>query len=138
MSSPNRPRPRIGPDNEPFWEGCRGHSLVRFQLARNVASRICRPGLCALTAFLIASPGSGPPAKAVSPVGPSSTRRGFRRLQGRHSIQCLVQIELDEGPRLSLEPRRLSGRKPEIGQRVEVVFDDVDDTLTLHRFRALA
>jgi hypothetical protein len=23
-----KPRPRIGPDNEPFWHGCRAHRLM--------------------------------------------------------------------------------------------------------------
>jgi uncharacterized OB-fold protein len=49
-----------------------------------------------------------------------------------------VQVKLDEGPQLTSNLVGLSGRTPEIGQRVEVVFDDVDDTLTLHRFRVLA
>ena len=49
----------------------------------------------------------------------------------------VIQVELDEGPRLTSNLIGLSDRRPEIGQRVEVVFDDVDGTLTLHRFRLL-
>jgi uncharacterized protein len=49
----------------------------------------------------------------------------------------VVQIELDEGPRLTSAIDDLRGRKLAIGQRVEVIFDDIDDTLTLHRFRLI-
>ena len=35
----------------------------------------------------------------------------------------VIQVELDEGPRLT---SNLIGGDAEIGQRVEVVFDDVD------------
>jgi uncharacterized protein len=49
----------------------------------------------------------------------------------------VVQIELDEGPRLT---SRLvdAGDKPiAIGQRVEVTFSDIEDHLTLHGFRII-
>jgi uncharacterized OB-fold protein len=136
MSSLNRPRPRIGPDNAPFWEGCRSHSLMLPTCAE-----------C---------------SKAHLPPGPVcpfcfSDRITWHRATGHGRVSTwtivhkawfpafrddipynVVQIELDEGPRLTSSLVALSGRKPEIGQRVEVVFDDVDDTLTLHRFRILA
>jgi uncharacterized OB-fold protein len=136
MSSPNRPLPRIGPDNEPFWEGCRRHSLMLPTCAE-----------C---------------GKAHLPPGPVcpyclSDRITWRRATGQGRVTSwtivhkawfpafrddipynVVQIELDEGPRLTSSLVGLSGREPEIGQRVEVVFDDVDDILTLHRFRVLA
>ena len=47
----------------------------------------------------------------------------------------VIQVELDEGPRLT--SNLIGGETPTIGQRVEVVFDDVDAELTLHRFRAV-
>jgi len=136
MSSLNRPRPRIGPDNEPFWEGCRSRSLMLPTCAE-----------C---------------GKAHLPPGPVcpfclSDRITWQRATGHGRVSTwtivhkawfpafrddipynVVQIELDEGPRLTSSLVGLSGRTPEIGQRVEVVFDDVDDTLTLHRFRILA
>ena len=48
---------------------------------------------------------------------------------------ALEQVELDEGPRL---PSRIMGggdQEIRIGQRVEAVFDDIDEELTLHGFR---
>jgi uncharacterized protein len=136
MSSPNRPLPRIGPDNEPFWEGCRRHCLMLPTCAECGRAHL-------------------PPG----PVCPYclSDRITWRRATGRGRVTSwtivhkawfpafrddipynVVQIELDEGPRLTSSLVGLSGREPEIGQRVEVVFDDVDDILTLHRFRVLA
>jgi uncharacterized OB-fold protein len=46
-----------------------------------------------------------------------------------------VQVELDEGPRLTSRIVGAGERTIAIGQRVEVVFTDVDDDLTLHGFR---
>jgi uncharacterized protein len=135
MTSPHRPRPRIGPDNAPFWEGCRRHSLVL--------------------------PTCTECGKAHLPPGPVcphcfSDRITWKQASGKGRISTwtvvhkawfpafsddipynVVQVELDEGPRLTSSLVDLSGRTPEIGQRVEVVFDDVDDTLTLHRFHVL-
>ena len=50
----------------------------------------------------------------------------------------VVQVELDEGPRLT---SRIIGRVDQaiqIGQQVEVVFTDVDHELTLHGFQVVA
>ena len=47
----------------------------------------------------------------------------------------VVQVELDEGPRLTSRIIGGSDQKIRIGQRVEVVFDDIDEELTLHGFR---
>jgi hypothetical protein len=64
-----KPRPRAGPENAPFWQGCRAHRL------------------------------------------PLPTCRACGK-------------------------PHLPGDKPiAIGQRVEVIFTDIDDDLTLHGFR---
>ena len=47
----------------------------------------------------------------------------------------VVQVELDEGPRLTSRIIGGGDQKIRIGQRVEVVFDDIDEELTLHGFR---
>ena len=47
----------------------------------------------------------------------------------------VIQVELDEGPRLT--SNLVGGGTPQVGQRVEVVFDDVDSELTLPRFRMI-
>jgi uncharacterized OB-fold protein len=129
-----KPRPRIGPDNEPFWEGCRAHRLM-----------------------LPTCEECGKPHLPPGPVCPFclSDRVAWRQASGRGRISTwtivhkewfaafkndlpynVIQVELDEGPRLTSS--LVGDAKPAIGQRVEVVFDDVDDTLTLPRFRVVS
>jgi uncharacterized OB-fold protein len=130
-----KPRPRIGPDNEAFWQGCRERRLML-----PTCEECGRPHL--------------PPG----PVCPFcfSDRLVWRQASGRGRVSTwtivhkawfpafegdapynVVQVELDEGPRLTSSLIATGGRKPDIGQPVEVVFEDIDDALTLHRFRPL-
>ena len=130
MSIHGKPRPRIGPDSAPFWQGCREHRLML--------------PTCAACGIAHLPPG---------PVCPFcfSGELEWRQASGRGRISTwtmvhkawfpafaaetpynVVQVELDEGPRLT---SNLIGEKPAIGRRVEVVFEDVDADLTLHRFR---
>jgi len=48
-----------------------------------------------------------------------------------------VQVELDEGPRLTSQLAGVPEQPIAIGARVEVTFTDVDDELTLHGFRVI-
>lgn len=127
-----KPRPRISPDNQPFWDGCqRGELLLPFCDA------------------------CGKPHLPPGPVCPFclSDRIAWRRASGRGRISTwvvvhkawfeafrdeipynVVQVELDEGPRLTANV--VDARETfEIGQQVEIVFDRVDAELTLPRFR---
>lgn len=130
-----KPRPRVSPDNLPFWEGCR-----RGELMLPTCEECGKPHL--------------PPG----PVCPFcfSDRIAWRRASGRGRISTwvvvhkawfeafrddipynVVQVELDEGPRLTANVVD-KDCKLEIGQAVEIVFDRVDDALTLPRFRLSA
>ena len=51
---------------------------------------------------------------------------------------AVVQVELDEGPRLTSRLVSAPDGDIAVGRRVEAVFTDVDDELTLHAFRILA
>lgn len=135
MNACERPQPRLSPDNEPFWNGCRAHRLM-LPTCRDCGKAHLPPG----------------------PVCPFcfSDRIDWRQASGRGRISTwtivhkawfpafkddlpynVVQVELDEGPRLTSSVIGLAGRKPAIGQRVEVAFDDIHDRLTLHRFRVV-
>ncbi len=131
MTTHAKPRPTIGPDSAPFWQGCREHRLML--------------------------PFCGACGKAHLPPGPVcpfcfSDAITWQQANGRGRISTwtvvhkawfpafaaetpynVVQVELDEGPRLTSS--FVGHAKPAIGARVEVVFDDVDAELTLHRFR---
>jgi uncharacterized protein len=130
---PAKPLPRITPDNEPFWQACRRHEL---------ALPHCRD--CA-RAFL-------PPA----PVCPFCFGDAveWRRASGRGTISAwtvvhkawfdafaaevpynVVQVELEEGPRLTASVVGLPNDRLRVGLPVEVTFDDVTPEVTLPRFR---
>ncbi len=130
-----KPRPRISPDNAPFWEACRRHELVL---------PFC--GDC------------GKPHLPPGPVCPHcfSDRISWRKASGRGRISTFVvvhkawfpafagdipytvaQVELEEGPRLTASIADAPDRKVAVGQEVEVVFDDIDREFTLPRFRRI-
>ncbi len=133
MDVTSKPRPRVTPDNRPFWEACREHRLELPWCAE-----------CA-RAFL-------PP----SPVCPYclGDRIEWRAASGRGAVSTFVvvhqkwfpafaddipynvaQIELEEGPRLTSNIVGIDNAALEVGLEVEVIFDDVDGETTLPRFR---
>jgi uncharacterized OB-fold protein len=125
-----KPLPRIGPDTAPFWAATRSGEL---QLP------FCRE--C---------------NKAHWPAGPVcpfcfADAIEWRRATGRGTVSTftvvhkawfpafaaeipsnVVQVELEEGPRLTAN---LVDGVPRIGLQVEVVFDAVTPDITLPRFR---
>ena len=129
-----KPKPRVTPDNRPFWDGCRGHVLNLPWCAD------CE------RAFL-------PPA----PVCPwcFGERIEWRAASGRGTVSTFVvvhqrwfpafaddtpynaaQVELEEGPRLTSSLVGIRNEDIVVGLEVEAVFDDVDDETTLPRFRS--
>ena len=132
--NPNeKPRPRIGPDSRPFWEGCRAHQL-----------KIPFCDEC------------GRPHWPAGPVCPYclSDRVRWRQVSGKGVVSTwvvihkawfpafanevpynVVQVELDEGPRLTAKIVGIENNRIEVGQRVKADFEDVDDELTLLCFR---
>lgn len=128
-----KPRPRIGPDTAPFWEGCKRHEL--------------------LLPYCI---DCGKPHLPAGPVCPFcfSFSLDWRKASGRGRISTwvvvhkawfpafgaeipynVVQVELDEGPRLTANV--IGTNDLAVGQTVEVWFDDVDAGLTMPRFRVV-
>ena len=135
MDVTTKPKPRVTPDNRPFWDGCREHVLKLPWCAD------CR------AAFL-------PPA----PVCPTcfGERLEWRAASGRGTVSTFVvvhqrwfpafaddlpynacQVELEEGPRLTSSLVGIANEDIEVGLAVEAVFDDVDEETTLPRFRPL-
>lgn len=133
MSDYRKPLPRVTPDNRPFWEAARRHEL---RLPRCLKCRILWYPL--------------------GPVCPEcfSERCEWARLSGRGKISSwvvfhkayfpefaadipynVVQVELEEGPRLLANLVGIANDRIEIGMPVEVLFDDVTPDITLPRFR---
>ena len=133
MSDNQKPRPRIGPDSAPFWQGCREHQLL-LPTCTACGKPHLPPGPVCPFCF-----SDSLEWKLASGRGRVSTwtivHKAWFPAFAAEAPYNVVQVELDEGPRLTSNLVGLGDKKPEIGQRVEVVFDDIDAELTLHRFR---
>ena len=128
-----KPLPAISEYNRPFWEYARQHEL-RLQRCLDCG-------------------------RAWAPVGPVcphcfSERCEWARMSGRGKVASWVVfhklyhpafandipynvafVELDEGPRLISSVVGAPNASLRIGMRVEVVFDDVDEAVSLPKFR---
>lgn len=133
MSAYPKPLPRITPDNGPFWEGARRHEL-RLPRCRDCKRFWWPPG----------------------PVCPDCLAEHYEwtRVSGRGTISswvvfhklyfpsfavdipyAVVQVELQEGPRLISNLVDVKNQEIRIGMPVEVVFEDVTAEVTIPRFR---
>ena len=129
-----KPLPRITPDSEPFYQGLRERKLL-LPFCLSCETPHLPPG----------------------PVCPQcfGDRLEWRQASGRGRISSwtvvhkawfpafaddipynVVQVELDEGPRLTANVIDLPNQRLEIGLPVEIVFDDVTPERTMLRFRA--
>ena len=133
MDHITKPSPRITPDNQPFWDACRAHELhVPF---------------CSSCDVLFMPP---------SPICPHclNMELSWRQVSGRGQVSTFVevhqkwfeafaddlpynvaQIQLEEGPRLTANLVDVDNADIRVGMSVQVVFDDIDEQLTLPRFR---
>jgi uncharacterized OB-fold protein len=130
-----KPLPRITPDNAEFWAGCRRHELVlpvcgecgRAHLPPGPVCPFCfsdailwrkAAGTGMITSFTIVHKAWFPAFDAEIPYN-------------------VVQVELDEGPRLTANVVGAPNEAIAVGRKVRVVFDDVTPDVTLPRFRLL-
>jgi uncharacterized protein len=127
-----KPLPRITPDSQPFWDGCKAHRLL-LPFCHDCA----KPHL---------------PPEPVCPFC-FSDRLEWREASGRGTISTwtvvhqpwfaafkddipynVVQIELEEGPRLTASIVGADNSVLEVGLAVRVTFEDVSESITLPRF----
>jgi uncharacterized OB-fold protein len=131
--SAGKPRPRITPDNRPFWDACRRHRielpfcadcgkphlppgpLCPFCFAGRIEWRVAS-GRGTISSWTVVHQGWFPAFRSEIPYN-------------------VVQVELEEGPRLTANVVGDANAKLRVGTRVEAVFEDVADDLTLPRFR---
>ncbi len=128
-----KPVPRVTPENRPFWDAARRHEL-----------RLQRCGDCGHVRY--------PPAP-LCPECLSETTE-WTRVSGRGIVSTwvvfhkryfdafadeipynVVQVELEEGPRLTANLVGVRNDEIAIGMPVDVVFDDVTTEISLPRFR---
>jgi uncharacterized protein len=133
MSAHDKPRPRIGPDNAPFWDGCRAHRLI-LPTCRACNKAHLPPG--PVCPFCFSDDIAWQPASGRGRISTwTRVHKAWFPAFAAETPYNVVQVELDEGPRLT--SRLLGEGKIEIGGRVEVAFVDVDEELTLHVFRVV-
>jgi uncharacterized OB-fold protein len=126
-------RPDITPLDAPFWDALRRHQLVVQQCDDCGALHFVPSERCHHC---------GSAAARWTGVSGDATVYTFSIVHRAPSAAyqadvpyAIAYVELAEGPRM---PTRLVDVDPsaiEIGMPVKVVFDDVDDDLTLYRFR---
>jgi hypothetical protein len=135
MTTPTRPLPRITPENREFWDAARRHEL-----------RLQRCLECGRYRY--------PPASVCPEC--LSDRAEWSQASGRGTVTTwvvfhklyfsafagdlpynVVQVQLDEGPRLTANVVGIANAELRVGLPVEVVFDDVTPDISLPRFRPL-
>jgi uncharacterized OB-fold protein len=128
-----KPLPRITADNRPFWEATRRHELALQRCDdcghfRYPPAPVCPECLSERATWM--------------PVSGRGTVTTFVIVHKRYFASFaadlpynVVQVQLDEGPRLTANLVGVANADIRIGARVEVVFDDVTPEVTLPRFR---
>ena len=133
MSEHTKPLPRITPDNQPFWDALRERELVLPYCAA-----------------------CGKPHLPPGPVCPFcfTDRLEWRVASGRGTVSTwtvvhkewfpafaadipynVVQVELEEGPRLTARVVGLPNDRLRVGLPVVIDFDEAREGITLPRFR---
>lgn len=128
----SRPRPRISPDSAPFWDGCKEHRLMLPWCEE-----------------------CGKPHLVPGPICPFclSDRLVWREASGRGTISTwvvvhkawfpafakdvpynVVQVELEEGPRLTAKLAGADNSALKVGLPVRIGFERVDEDLTMPVF----
>ena len=133
MTGYSRPLPRTTPDNEPFWEATRRHEL-RLQRCDACRRVWWPPGpVCpdCLGDRITWTPVSGRGTVSSSVVFHKAWFPAF----ANETPYAVVQVELEEGPRLTANLVDVPPAEIRVGMPVTVVFDDVTPEVTIPRFR---
>ena len=128
-----KPLPRVTPDNRAFWEGCRQHRLL-LPFCGACGKAHLPPGPVCPFCFADAiewRPASGRGTLATFTIVHKEWFPAFHP----DIPYNVVQVELDEGPRLTANVIDCPNDALAVGRHVEVVFDDVTPEVTLPRFR---
>jgi len=129
----NKPLPKINSDNRPFWEGCREHEL-RFQQCKECdhvrwpPSIIC-PQCHSFEINWLISKGLG--RVYTFAVYHTAFHPGF----ADDLPYTTAVVKLDEGPHLLTNIVDCQPDKIKCDMPVEVIWEDVDEMVTLPKFR---
>lgn len=132
----NKPLPKLNTDNRPFWEGCRNHEL-RFQRCNDCGHTRWPPSdlcpQCHSTEFnWLISKGIG--RVYTFAVYHTAFHRGFEA----DLPYTVAVVALDEGPHLLTNIIDCRPDKVRCDMPVGVIWEDVDERITLPKFRPLS
>ncbi|MEN9707752.1 MAG: hypothetical protein RIQ68_160 [Pseudomonadota bacterium] len=128
-----KPKPRPAPESLPYWQAAREHRLAlpkcdECQKFWFPPSRTCPHCLSTKFSFENVS-GKG---KVFSFV---TFHRVYRPAFTNDVPYVVALIELDEGPRLLSNIMGVTHDQVKCEMRVEVVFDDYDDEISIPKFK---
>ena len=129
----NKPLPRVTPDTEAFWQGCNRGQLLLAERT-NCSNVHLPPG--PVCPFCFSEELGWKPASGFGHV--SSWTKVYKDWFDAFKDDIpynAVQVELDEGPRLTTNLVRTNSDQIWVGMRVMVVFDRVTNNFTLPRFQ---
>ena len=133
MSDAAKPLPRVTPDTQPFWDALRERRLV-LPYCSDCGQPHLPPGpVCPLcfSERLEWRPASGRGRVSTWTV---VHKAWFPAFSGDVPYN-VVQVELDEGPRLTASVVDAPNERLAVGLPVVADFDDVTPDMTLLRFR---
>ncbi len=130
-----KPVPRLTPDNRPFWEACRQHKIM-LPWCLGCDRPHWPPGPVCPYCF-----GEALSWKQASGLGTVSSwvvvhKPWLPAFEGDIPYNA-VQVELEEGVRLTGNVVGAPNEASRVGLPVRVVFDDVTPEVTLPRFTPL-
>ena len=136
LGAPSIPVPVPNPDNTGFWEACRRHELCLQRCGacgtlRHHPRPMC-PHCNSVAYEWARASGRGTLYTFTIVHGPT-----LPAFQAQAPYNVAV-IQLDEGPFLVSNIVGCRAEQLRIGMRVEVVFEDLDDHVSLPRFKPLA
>lgn len=126
-------RPDVTPLDAPFWDALRRHELVvqrcddcaQLRFVPSERCRACGSGSATWT----------PMSGAATVYTFTIVHRAPTPAYQADAPYVIAYVELAEGPRMPARLVEVALDAVTIGMPLEVVFDDVDDELTLYRFR---
>ncbi len=128
------PRPRISPDNKPFWDGVEaGH--LRLPSCTSCGKPHLPPGPVCPFCFSPELEWIEASGKGTISTWTIVHKVWFPVFADRVPYN-VIQVELDEGPRLTARLVENDG-PPRVGQRVSILFERIEEGLTLPAFRPI-
>jgi uncharacterized OB-fold protein len=128
-----KPRPRITPDNEPFYKALAQNRFV-LPYCTDCGQPHLPPG--PVCPFCFSEKIEWRPASGRGRVSTwTVVHKAWFPAFAEDIPYNVVQVELDEGPRLTANVVGIENRKLSVGLPVEIILDDVTAELALPRFQ---